>query len=363
MRMGRRTRVLGAVAVVAGLVILGTMLVSPSEAQAVDLTPGFSLPGLPDIGLPGPSDLVQKVFEYFFKTFFGIEAKVTRRVVDWLIATPIYTDRGQYGQLNDLRSYVSVGGWALFTLVFTVSAVRYYASGFTSGGSYEAVEALTRAGMAAGALAGYPQVFEALSVATNYLTYGLTHSPGVATGLTNLLGAATVTSFTPLGVGTLAAVVGVIILILLLITKIVIATLLALLYVAAPLAIALWPLPETSWLARTWMQAVFGLIVWPVIWALCFALFAVMGASAFTLQGSFGTDLVKPWVSVAALFVSFKAPQLLARQAMLAGLTPSLSNTAARGMVYGRAALRTGGAARGAEGVSGRFGPAAGAGA
>jgi hypothetical protein len=53
--------------------------------------------------------------------------------------------------------------------------------------------------------------------------------------------------------------------------------------------------------------------------------------------------------------VSFKAPQLLARQAMLAGLTPSLGNTAARGLVYGRAALRAGGGA-GAEGVSGRFG-------
>ena len=111
---------------------------------------------------------------------------------------------------------------------------------------------------------------------------------------------------------------------LLLITKIVIATLLALLYVAAPLAIALWPLPETSWLARTWLQSLIGVLLWPVVWALCFALFAVMGASAFTLAGSFGDELVKPWVAVAALFVSFKAPQLLARQAMLAGLTPSL---------------------------------------
>jgi hypothetical protein len=143
--------------------------------------------------------------------------------------------------------------------------------------------------------------------------------------------------------------------VLLLITKIVIATLLALLYVAAPLGIALWPLPETSWLARTWLQALIGLLLWPVVWALCFALFAVMSASAFTLKGSFGSELIKPWVSVAALFVAFKAPQLLARQAMLAGLTPSLGNTAARGLVYGRAAMRTGGA-RGAEGVSGRFG-------
>jgi hypothetical protein len=356
----RRTRLL-AIAAGAALAVAVATMASPPDAQAqVDLTPGFSIPNPLD-ALPSPGDLVGKVFEFFFKTFFGIEAKVTRRAVEWLIAAPIYTDSGEYSELNQLRSHMTVAGWGLFTLVLTVSGVRYYASGFTSGGSFEAVEALARGGMAAGALAIYPQVFGSLSVATNYLTYGITHAPGAEGGLAKLLGAATVGGFTPLGIGTIAAVVAVVLLVLLVITKIVIATLLALLYVAAPLAIALWPLPETSWLARTWLQSLIGVLLWPVIWALCFALFAVMGASAFTLRGSFGAELIKPWVSVAALFVSFKAPQLLARQAMLAGLTPSLGNTAARTLVYGRAAMRAGGAAGGAEGVSGRFGGTAGA--
>ena len=51
------------------------------------------------------------------------------------------------------------------------------------------------------------------------------------------------------------------------------------------------------------------------------------------------TQLVKPWVSVAALYVSFKAPQPC-RQAMLAGLTPSIGGAAARGLFYGRAGMR-----------------------
>lgn len=343
------------------LVVVAAAMTSPPAAHAqVDLTPGFSIPNPLD-ALPDPGDLVGKVFEFFFRTFFGIEAKVTRRAVQWLIATPVYTDGGDYRELNELRTYMTVAGWALFTLVLTVSGVRYYASGFTSGGSYEAVDALARGGLAAGALAIYPQLFGSLSVATNHLTYGITHAPGVEPGLAKLLTAATVGGFSPLGIGTIAAVVAVVLLVLLLVTKIVIATLLALLYVAAPLAIALWPLPETSWLARTWLQSLIGVLLWPVVWALCFAIFAVMSASAFTLTGSFGSQLVKPWVAVAALFVSFKAPQLLARQAMLAGLTPSVGNTAARALVYGRAAVRTGGAAASAQGVSGRFGSAAGA--
>ncbi len=348
-----------AVAAVIGV----SALAAPPAAQAAIHIPGVPV-GIPnpfDLGLPSPTDLIGKVFEFFFKTFFGIEAKVTQQTVQWLLAAPVYTDGSAYADLNQLRSYLEGAAWALFTLVFTISAVRYYASGFTSAGSYEAVEALTRGGVAAGALALYPQVFGSLAIATNYLTYGITHAPGVGSGLTKVLAGATVSSFTPLGVGTIAAVVAVVIFLLLIVTKVVLATLLALLFVAAPLAIALWPLPETSWLARTVMQSLFGVLLWPVVWALCFSLFAVIGASALSPGGSFGTHLVKPWVSVAALYVSFKAPQLLARQAMLAGLMPSPGAMAARGLFYGRAAMHAGGggAARGAEGVSGRFGAAA----
>lgn len=341
--------------------VLGFALAVPASAEAAVLhaTPlGLSLPS---IGLD-PTNLIGKVFEFFFKTFFGLQAKVTQEAVDWLIAAPIYTDTSAYGDLNALRANVDVAAWALFTLVFTVSAVRYYASGFTSAGSYEAVESLTRGGIAAGTLALYPTAFGTLTIATNYLTHGIVHDPTVGSGLTKVLAGASVGSFTPLGVGSIAAVVGVVIFLLLVVTKIVLSTLMALLFVSAPLAIALWPLPETAWLARTVLQTFIGVLIWPVVWALCFALFAVIGSAALTPSGSFGSALVKPWVSVAALYVSFKAPQLLARQAMLAGLMPSPGAAAMRGMVYGRSAMGAVGG-RGAEGVSGRFGASAATGA
>src|SRR4051794_30041049 len=142
----RRARPFALVALVVTVAAIVLQLAAPADAQAQI---GLPLPHIPNpfhVSLPGPSDLVAKVFEFFFKTFFGIQAKVTRRVVDWLLATPVYTDAGSYAELDQLRSYITVAGWALFTLVFTVSAVRYYASGFTSAGSFEAVEALTRGG-------------------------------------------------------------------------------------------------------------------------------------------------------------------------------------------------------------------------
>src|ERR671914_1525864 len=340
-----------------GLAIAGLFafaLIAPASAAAVPL------PELPDLtpDIPGPADLVREMFEFLLKTFFGIEVAVQRRVVDFLVAHPIYSDAARYPELGRLRAYVSAGGWAILSLTIAVAALRYWASGFTASGSYEAIQGIVRGAAAAAAMVVYPQVFEWLCVAGNLLTHALLEAPGVEGGLTRLLAAALVVNFATLGVGSIAAVAAVVVLLLLVVSKIVIATVLALLFVSGGLAIALWPLPETAWVARTWLQVLFGVLLWPVVWALCFALFAVLGQSAFSFRGEFGDELIKPFVTVATLWVAFKAPQLLARQAMLAGIAPSLGGGLARTVVYGRGALgaaQRGGASGGGEGASRRF--------
>lgn len=353
---GRSTRRFATYAAATGVAAVVVSLASPASAMA--------LPSLPDLtpNIPGPADLVEAMFEWLLDTFFGIKADVTQRVIEFLVAHPIYSDAARYPELNELRSYVTAGSWALLSLTITVAALRYWASGFTAAGSFEAVQGMIRGAVAAAAMIAYPVVFEWSCVAGNLLTHALLDAPGVRDGVTKLLDAALVSNFSPLGIGAIAAVVAVVVVVLLVITKIVLATLLALLFVSGALAIALWPLPETAWLARTWLQVLIGVLLWPVVWALCFALFAVMGRSAFTLTGGFGDQLVKPFVTVAALWVAFKAPQHIARQAMHAGLAPSLGDGLSRTMVYGRqGAAATSRASGGvaADGVSGRFGSAA----
>ena len=70
-------------------------LLAPTPAAAVEL------PELPDLtpDIPGPADLVREMFEFLLKTFFGIEVGVTRRVVDFLVAHPVYTDAARYPEL------------------------------------------------------------------------------------------------------------------------------------------------------------------------------------------------------------------------------------------------------------------------
>ena len=342
---------LGAVVLAAAL---GALLLAPAGAHA-------QLPDLvPDI--PGPADIAESVFKFFFKTFFGIEARVTRRVVEFLVAQPVYTNGARYPELAQLRSYITAGSWGVFTLVFTASGLRYWAAGFTQSSSYEALEALGRSIVAAGGLAIFPKLFEYLVVTGNLVTKALVDAPGVQAGITKLLAAALVLNFATLGVGSIASIVAVICLLLLVLTKIVLSTVLAILFVSGGLAIALWPLPETSWLARTWFQSLFAVVLWPIVWTLCFAVFAVVGNSAFNLSGSFGDTLIKPWVAVAALFAAYKAPQLLARQAMMAGVVPSLGRGMSQAAVYGRGARGlAGGGSGGAAGYSGRHVGATGA--
>lgn len=357
--MTRRLRRPAGAAILGAVLLAGVaLLLAPSAEAAIDLSPGFDTPF--DVDVPGPNDLVEAVFQFVFKTFFGIEAKVTRRAVEFLVAHPVYTDTSQYPEVNQLRSYVTAGSWGIFSLVVTISALRYWASGLTASGSYEAIEGLARGGVAAGALAVYAQVFGWLCVAVNLLTHALLHAPGVHDGIAKLLAAALVANFAPLGLGAIASVAAVVMLVLLVITKIVIATVLGLLFVSGALGIALWPLPETSWVARTWLQALLGVLLWPVVWALCFAFFAVSGKASFSFKGSFGTELIKPWVTVAALYVAFQAPRMFARQALAAGLAPNVGRGMARTLTYGRVATRTasapmpaGGSGRQAQHVAG----------
>src|SRR5215213_4434433 len=96
------------VAALAGAIGGGYALLYPAPAQAVPL------PGIPnpfDLGLPSPTDLIGEVFEFFFKTFFGIEAKVTQRTVEWLLAAPVYSDTRAYADLNGLRANIDVAAW------------------------------------------------------------------------------------------------------------------------------------------------------------------------------------------------------------------------------------------------------------
>jgi hypothetical protein len=303
---------------------------------AVLLTRGPLAIGIPGVGglFGGVGGLVKSVLTTVLKLLFGLPAKATVSVVVALVAHPVYADTAAYGPLNGYRAYVTAGAWGVFGLVLTMSALRYWASGFSSSGSYEALAAFTRSLAAAAGLAAYPVAFGYLSILTNELTHALLGFAGVRDGIAELMAAVTIGS--GFGLGLIAGVISVVMLVLLIVTKVVISTMLAVLFVGTPLAIALAPLPEASFLLRTCLSGLAALFLWPVVWALAFAVFAVMGDGAFSLSGGLGTAVMRPFVSVAALYVAWKAPLLIARQALTAGLTPNLQRGIASAQMVAR---------------------------
>ena len=328
-------------ACVAAVLALFALAAGAAPAAAATHVGPVPIPDvIPDLNpLPSVGDLAGKLIEGLIKALFGgFEAKVTLGVVKFLVAHPMVTNHDAYGTLNDYRVYVTDGAWGLVSLVFVVSAFRYWAAGFAGGGAYEAIVALVRTGGACGALIAYPLVFEQLLIGGNLMTHVLLGFGGIDRGLAKLF----IASHFGLGLTGIAYVLELIALIALIVTKIALTALLAVLLVAGPLAIAVWPVEELAWLARTWMQVLLAVVLAPVLWALCFACFAAMGDAAFTAGGPIGDTVIKPFVSVAMLYVAFKLPTAVLRQAQLAGLSPSVGRLGMRGAQGAALASRTG---------------------
>src|SRR5213078_1024906 len=117
------------------------------------------------------------------KLLFGLPAKATVSVVVALVAHPVYTDTAAYGPLNAYRAYVTAGAWGLFGLVLTMSGRRYWASGFSSTVSYEALAAFARSFAAACGLVAFAEAFGYASILTNRLTHALLGFAGVHDGI------------------------------------------------------------------------------------------------------------------------------------------------------------------------------------
>jgi hypothetical protein len=325
LRMSRRVAV-------AAAVIAVLLLALGAGSATADVGP-IPTPSVPDLNpldnvLPSVGDLAGKLIEGIVKALFGdLEAKVSLAIVKFLVAHPIVTDPSAYGPLNNYRGYVTDGAWGLLSLVLVVSSFRYWASGLAGGGAYEALQGFVRTAVSAGLLTVYAFTFAQLLVAGNLLTHALLAYSGIEAGLAKLF----IAGHFALGLGGIAYVLETIAFIALIVTKIALTAMLSLLLVSGPLAIALWPIDELSWLARTWMQTLFAVLLWPVIWALCFGAFATMGDAAFAAGGPVGDMIIKPFVAVAMLYIAFRVPLVVLRQAQLAGITPNVGRGAMRG--------------------------------
>jgi hypothetical protein len=316
LRPSEHPLVLTLLVVLAALAV--TQLLTPPPARADIPVIGPIVGGV--TGLLGgvANDIFVKGFGALLQFIFGsvLTALAQGFLKDLLDITPL-AGPGAPAGLDQLHTDIVGAGWGLLTLSFTGAAIGYWLSSYTSSGAQQAATAFARTVGAIGLLISSPYIFSAATEAVNQLTAGIITTPVVGAGTTQLFEHTFVaTLLTGGGVGMIAALVGVVMALVLLLVKITITALLAVLYVISPLAIGLWPVEQLSWLLRTLLQVAFIALIFPVLWAACFAVFAV-------LTPDFNSGLLQPLFGVAALIVAFKLPFALLRISTGAGLMPS----------------------------------------
>ena len=326
-RFHRRRHIYGAVAFAFLLLTLG-QLAMPVAAPAqipnpVQLLPGGGIPGL------DPSQWVVDGFKALLEWIFGDKLDdLGKNLVKLLLALPLITDTKAFPDLNEYRGYVTGGAWGILGLSFVVATVRYWLSGYSGNGAYEALTGFVKTVVAIAILLMFPIVFDQVLRFANAMTAALIDPPVVERGLSKgMVGTISTAPITDGGMQMLLAIVAIVLAMVLLVVKVIITALMAVLFVASPLAIALYPIEEAAWLMRTLLQSLAALAMFPILWAVSFATFAVLNTDAMFPggNGDLMTSILSPLIVLASLVIAFKLPFAVLQQAMNAGISPGMN--------------------------------------
>src|SRR3954451_4587161 len=252
---------------------------------------------------------------------------INRQLLAWLVAVPDYaispqstSSAGAGSNLAELGSTTSAMAFALLAAVGTVAGLRYWAAGLSGSGGFDALEGLGRTVAAALFVVAWPWLFRHAADLSDAAARGLLGSGSVLDDTSRLLGVAFAAAVSVNFFAIVIACGAGLLFLGLLMCKIVASASTALVFVAMPLAAALWVIPELEW-ARAAMRAFAVVLAIPVAWALCFATFAAVGMDALALKGagSLADSLIMPLVALALLWVMVALPRTLARMALLGG--------------------------------------------
>ncbi|MFP5304627.1 MAG: hypothetical protein ACLGI7_02230 [Gammaproteobacteria bacterium] len=321
------SRPLSVIVVCIVALVVGGSLASPDSAQA------FSL---------NPADWAVDGLKAILKWIFGDVDELAKNIIRFLLGIPLLGDRSEFAQLHAYRDYVVGGAWGILGLSFVISSLRYWLSSYTGAGAYEALLGFAKTVGAIVLLLIFPIGFDQLIRFVNEFTAALITNPIVGQGLGTGIVLTLTNALSPNGgLGLIVGIAALVMAIVLLVVKVIITALLAVLFVLGALAIAVWPIEELSWALRNLVQAVLALLMFPILWAVCFGTFAVLSADTLFSGAGGLSSLLAPLLTLAVLIVAFRLPFVVLRQAMNAGLVPSMGR-AMQSAYYVRGLARIG---------------------
>jgi hypothetical protein len=277
--------------------------------------------GSPCSSSSGSVDPVQATSSILKQTFGGLAVAASPLLTGTLTQVPDFASHS--GGVVALERSTTAIGFAVAALVLTLSILRFALAGVSASGGFEGAEGVTRTLVAALAMLAWPWAFHSVAALMNTVTNALLSTSSVHVALLALVGVGGIGAVLFATHSKIGWIFGIVILGLeallmigLLLMKVLLAGATTLIFVAMPLALALWPLRETAWIAGRLAHVLFVAVATPLIWALIFATAAVMGRSVFGLHGGFwDTILIRPLAAMSMFVLAFWAPLMLLRHA------------------------------------------------
>jgi hypothetical protein len=333
-------------------------LAAPASAQAkipiIGEVPvvGEVVEGIGSVGhaILHPADAALSALLKVLQAIFGgVEAKLITAVINGLLAVPNFNS-GHVAQLEHTTVAIAAG---MLSAVLTLSIVRYYVVGLTSGGSggFEALQGIARVVGAVGFIIAWGGIFNEVVQIPKMFNAALLGSGSVQHSVALLFDAALVvgggTFAINAGLGLIFVIligfIAAIVFIALLWMKVLLSVLMMFLYVTMPLCVALWPVPELGWLAASALRALFvGLLV-PCVWAILFSLSAAVNADVLTWAPSHSiidTVIIRPLAGITLMILCITIPRSLMRTAMIGPGNQASGWRVWRTVTFGMFALR-----------------------
>lgn len=329
-------------------------LLKPDQAQAIDIPVVSDVAdAAKDLIGEGAEKLgesalgpIKDAFLWMLNMLFGgIQATLSIKLLTWLTTLPDFSG----GQVAKIGRSLQIAAGAFLGCILTISIVRFWLGSYTSSGNASSgIEGVIRTAMAALLIGLWPKLFGMGVALTNAFSNALLNdaakdrlqhlfagldmaSLGIPTAGAAAGGA--VGLFVGAGISIMVWIIvstaSVVLFLGLIIMKIVVTAGTVIAFVAMPLALVLWPIPETSWVASMLAKAIAVLLAIPVIWILVFSAASAIGSDVFFLSNNgknadfLGTGLnillIKPLVACALLYMAIMLPSRLVKMVPLAG--------------------------------------------
>lgn len=252
------------------------------------------------LGFPSVEEVVRKVVDLLFGALSqallpDFLRDGTVEAIKWLVAVPNPADPQLWPNVAQLESNMAALGFGLLGLTFVVAAVRYTLTGI-AGGPHPMV-ALSHAVAAAAGIVVYRWAFANAVALVNVLTNQILSWPVVSHGLGRTVKVMFGGSLL-VGSGSvflsLVALITIFFAVSLFVMKVAVLMITAILYVAGPAVIALYPLQEAARFTRLWLYAALAVTLVPLGWCVIFATAGAISldVTSFGELGAHGTATV-----------------------------------------------------------------------